>query len=918
MAPDTRIGSAPKAILAVSRLLSLAVEQGPEGGVPEALVREARALFGVRCAVLIELGERERSAWVRAADPANVAPAATMVRALEQLPAIAELIVRRLRSLALDGDRGRAALEEVGCSLEPPARSTLLLPLRRGGEITHVLALADDSPDAWTGGAAEMPSAFAAAAAAALAQLQLGDTHERELARNSALTRAAKTLNESLDLPVLLSRISQEASTILNADVAAVYRGDAGEGLTVAATWGFPPETVGYQLEPGAGLSGRVVDTGKPMLTNDYQRIAAPQADSPFARVQSCMAVPLVWDNALRGVLSVGYERRWHVSDEDLELLATFGELAAVACANASAHAGLALAARTDALTGCLNHAALHEGLMREIDRCERGAAQSLSLVLLDLDDFKQVNDEHGHLLGDEVLRRVGRSMRSALRPYDLAARYGGDEFAIVTVEADEACAVEIAERAIDRRSEAIGDIGAAGPRATAGVAEWSPGVNPTELIARADRALLFGKQEGVRGVAHAFGATPELFRPGRFARREDRGLPEPPPMPPVSSHWPDPGEAIEERLRKRSRQLALANALGARLAAMTEAQAIMDAAAEELHRAFGYYLVSVVRVRPDDRVEAAALRGEAFERLLALEWSQSRDEGLIGRCLRERRPVLANDVRAEPDYGDTSETGSVQSELVVPLWVGTDLWGVINIEDDQAGAFDEDDLRLVETVADQVGSALRSAFLYEQLEQAYNETAEALAAALEAKDADAARRTQELVANAQAVGLRLGLDDVALRDLRFGAVFHDIGKIAVPEAILTKQGPLDEAERAQVERHVLVGEQILKAVDFLSGARRLVRHEHERWDGLGYPDGLAGDDIPLGSRIILACDALGAMTSDRPYRPAMTLPDACAELRRCAGTQFDPAVVDVLLELIERDESGVRPAERPAARPGT
>jgi HD-GYP domain-containing protein (c-di-GMP phosphodiesterase class II) len=162
---------------------------------------------------------------------------------------------------------------------------------------------------------------------------------------------------------------------------------------------------------------------------------------------------------------------------------------------------------------------------------------------------------------------------------------------------------------------------------------------------------------------------------------------------------------------------------------------------------------------------------------------------------------------------------------------------------------------------------------------------------------------------------MRLGLGEAELRDLRFGAVFHDIGKIAVPEAILHKPGPLDADELAQVRRHVLVGEQILAPVDFLAGARRLVRHEHERWDGGGYPDGLAADDIPLGSRIILACDALQAMLSERPYRAAMSLDDACAELRRCAGTQFDPDVVEVLLSLVEQPGGGVRPAGSPAAR---
>jgi HD-GYP domain-containing protein (c-di-GMP phosphodiesterase class II) len=139
-------------------------------------------------------------------------------------------------------------------------------------------------------------------------------------------------------------------------------------------------------------------------------------------------------------------------------------------------------------------------------------------------------------------------------------------------------------------------------------------------------------------------------------------------------------------------------------------------------------------------------------------------------------------------------------------------------------------------------------------------------------------------------------MDDDDLHDLRLGAVFHDIGKIAVPEAILNKPGPLTPEEREVMERHTVVGEQILAPVEFLAGVRKLVRHEHERWDGGGYPDGLAGEEIPLGARIILACDALHAMTSDRPYRRALPVQVAHEELRRHAGTQFDARVVDALL----------------------
>ena len=203
--------------------------------------------------------------------------------------------------------------------------------------------------------------------------------------------------------------------------------------------------------------------------------------------------------------------------------------------------------------------------------------------------------------------------------------------------------------------------------------------------------------------------------------------------------------------------------------------------------------------------------------------------------------------------------------------------------------------MRLLQTVADQAGAAMRSAVLYERLERAYLGTAEALAAALEAKDAYTADHARSIAEQAEAVGRRLGMDE-ELRDLRLGAVFHDIGKIAVPEAILNKPGPLTargaRGDGAPHDRRRADP----RAGGVPRGRRQLVRHEHERWDGRGYPDGLAGEEIPLGSRIILACDALHAMTSDRPYRRALPSDVAHDELRRNAGTQFDPRIVDALL----------------------
>ena len=132
---------------------------------------------------------------------------------------------------------------------------------------------------------------------------------------------------------------------------------------------------------------------------------------------------------------------------------------------------------------------------------------------------------------------------------------------------------------------------------------------------------------------------------------------------------------------------------------------------------------------------------------------------------------------------------------------------------------------------------------------------------------------------------------------MRHGALLHDVGKLAIPNEILHKPGPLNDAEWRVMAEHPVIGERILRRTPQLGHLAPVVRHEHERWDGNGYPDGLAGTDIPIASRIILACDAYNAMITTRPYREAMSAADAVAELRDKSGTQFDPQVVAALLK---------------------
>ena len=181
-----------------------------------------------------------------------------------------------------------------------------------------------------------------------------------------------------------------------------------------------------------------------------------------------------------------------------------------------------------------------------------------------------------------------------------------------------------------------------------------------------------------------------------------------------------------------------------------------------------------------------------------------------------------------------------------------------------------------------------------------------ALAAAIDARDNYTHTHSEQVVRLATEVARRLGLSRVDVERIRDGAMLHDVGKVAIPNEILYKPGPLTPEEWEIMRDHPAIGERILRRTPELAAIAPLVRHEHERWDGNGYPDGLSGTDIPLGSRIILACDAYNAMITARPYRDPMSEQDAQRELRECAAKQFDPDVVEALLGVLSEREAPV------------
>ena len=185
-----------------------------------------------------------------------------------------------------------------------------------------------------------------------------------------------------------------------------------------------------------------------------------------------------------------------------------------------------------------------------------------------------------------------------------------------------------------------------------------------------------------------------------------------------------------------------------------------------------------------------------------------------------------------------------------------------------------------------------------QQLRESYMLTVRALASAVEARDAYTGRHAERVAAYGLEIAKACGMALADEPQIEFGFLLHDVGKVAVPDAILFKPGPLTAIERAVIEQHPITGTEIVRDIDFLGAARDVIRSHHERWDGAGYPDGLAGDVIPLAARVFAVADVLDALTTQRPYREPSSFAEARAIIEREAGAHFDPDVISAFSDV--------------------
>jgi diguanylate cyclase (GGDEF)-like protein len=507
--------------------------------------------------------------------------------------------------------------------------------------------------------------------------------------------------------------------------------------------------------------------------------------------------------------------------------------------------ATLSVLARTDTLTKCLNHGAFYERLDAEVNRSLR-QADPLSLLMIDVDLFKSFNDAHGHVAGDEVLARIGATLKEVSRNFDVVGRVGGDEFAVVLPTSGAEDAATIAERV--RKSL----VSTEGPLVTASVGYATlSAARPTakELVRAADSSLYGMKMLGGDRT--------------RTASRKRTSSPS------AADSTSTQADADLRRVRERVREMERASA---------EALSILDAYQSTTTVGLGFSdpEYRIVRINPMLAQVRGGLAkdqiGRTIQEIVPDFWPQL--EPLYRSVIETGKPVINQEVSGET----AAEPGILHTWLtnLYPVTIAEEVIGVGTV---------------VVDVTDQKK-------LYESQVRLNRSVVAALAGAVEMRDPYTSGHEHRVAQMSALIARELHLDENEIESIELAAEIHDVGKIGLPAELLSRPGKLTSEEMALIRTHAQLGSDMLGRVGFPEGAREIVLQHHERQNGSGYPQGLVGEQIKIGSRIIAVADAFDAMFSDRPYRPALNIEKVLDELKSDSGILYDSSVVLTFLDL--------------------
>ncbi len=277
----------------------------------------------------------------------------------------------------------------------------------------------------------------------------------------------------------------------------------------------------------------------------------------------------------------------------------------------------------------------------------------------------------------------------------------------------------------------------------------------------------------------------------------------------------------------------------------------------------------------------------------------------LIKLVRNEGQPKTINSFEGSEFYNEINKIQGIKikDSIVIPLKPRETMLGVIQVCNKKGNSsYSYEDMDLLKILGSQIAFVIQNAELFNNLEKAYLDTLSALTNAIDAKDSYTRGHSDRVTELSVRLAKEAKVENTDLEKIRLGGMLHDIGKIGIPENILNKPGRLDDHEFEVIKSHPVMGVSILGGVEFLQNVVPIIKHHHERYDGNGYPDKLKGADIPFLARIVSIADTYDAMTTNRPYRKALTIEESLKEIERCKGTQFDPELADLFVKMIQRD----------------
>jgi HD-GYP domain-containing protein (c-di-GMP phosphodiesterase class II) len=371
-------------------------------------------------------------------------------------------------------------------------------------------------------------------------------------------------------------------------------------------------------------------------------------------------------------------------------------------------------------------------------------------------------------------------------------------------------------------------------------------------------------------------------------------------------------GVLVAQEHRKQRHILHQIKAVSEMMVSSLNLRDIYQATLDAMVNLLGADTCSIMLLEPDGKTlvvqDARGLRPELIGKA-----RQAVGEGISGRIVQDGRPMLLNDFPlVTPKRSEYSSGKGIVSSVGVPLKVKGQIIGVLNMASlSKKRRFRQQDLDLLTHFAAEIATSIERAKLFDEVQSkaqeiksAHFEVIQALAEALESKDVYTGGHARRLAIYADAIAHKAGLSSQEIELLWYVAILHDVGKIAIPDAILHNTGPLTPEQWVVMKTHPEKGAMMLSQIRSLAHISSYIRHHHERWDGKGYPDSLKGESIPLFSRIIAVSDTYDAVTTHRTYQKAVPPEEAIEILKRCAGLQLDPILVKYFVSALESSET--------------